>query len=50
MKTIIKNIQCLVTCSRNNIKDAGIIENGYVLLDIVIKKGKIVVERGKIKC
>ena len=39
MKTIIKNIQCLVTCSTNNIKDAGIIENGYVLVeDAIIKK------------
>lgn len=39
MKTIIKNIKCLVTCARNNIKDAGIIENGYVLIeDAIIKK------------
>lgn len=39
MKTIIKNISCLVTCSKNNIKDAGIIENGYVILqDEIIQK------------
>jgi imidazolonepropionase len=39
LRTIIKNIQCLVTCNKDNIKDAGIIENGYVLLeDEIIKK------------
>jgi len=39
LKTIIKNIKCLVTCSKNNIKDAGIIEDGFVLIeDTIIKK------------
>ena len=33
LKTIIKNIQCLVTCSKESIKDSGIIENGYLILD-----------------
>lgn len=43
MKTIIKNIGCLVTCKgthkkvREEMKDAGIIENGF----IVIEKNKI---------
>jgi len=39
LKIIIKDIQCLVTCATDNIKDAGIIENGYVILeDSIIKK------------
>ena len=39
MRIIIRNIECLVTCSTNNIKDAGIIQNGYVLIeDTIIKK------------
>ena len=38
MKTVIKNIQCLVTCNNYNIKDAGIIENGYVLIEDAIIK------------
>lgn len=48
MITIIKNIECLVTCKSDSIKkgeslkDAGIIENGYVVIenDKIIAVGK----------
>lgn len=39
MKTLIKNIDCLVTCKGNakkvkdQMKDAGIIENGYIVME-----------------
>lgn len=48
MSMIIKNIDCLVTCkgshkkTKDEIKDAGIIENGYVVIkdDVIIEVGQ----------